>query len=712
MRALPRRARANAMKDTEGRLAGSLHIFVLSGFAVAQPLYDLIRQYPTFLVAHHVRLADLILFVTLVSFGVPIAIAVVEFTFRYISKPLGRGIHDFFVFVLSLLICLPVLKKAEIGWLPVPAGIVLAGAFTLAYHKWRHVRTAITCLSPAIVVFPAWFLFTGPVADILNSRSGELTTRAKFESTPPIVFVIFDEFTSVSLMDGQRKIDADRFPNFAAVAAQAYWFRNATTNAGVTRYAIPAMVTGAFPPRDRQTLPLLRNYPHNLFTLLEGTYSYNVIEPLTELCPDRLKNQSQSLSRSSLFTDAGLVYLHVILPSIVTERLPSVSQTWAGFLSDDGMTPEPAAEDSEAFDWKGKLGDLRKRGHYREVFRRFIAAIDEHAQPSLCFYHCSLPHLPYAYLPSTKKYDARRFPSFLNDQILVDDWYSVNVAYQRYLLQVQCVDTLLGELISALKEKGLYDRALIVLTSDHGANYVPGEPRRLLTEESYNEILPVPLIVKLPHQKEGVIDDRNVESIDVLPTIADVLGVELDWHVDGVSALSDPQNARPRKEAFTDVTKPRYYDARFEEKYDALRQKIEIFGTGKDPLALYRIGPNPELIGRHIDQMQFAKASRITIRLDNAAMFQNVRLQGATLPVAISGTIVDKRRRKPVKELVVAVNGTIYAVTRSFKLKKRQKFEKFVCLVPESSLHAGRNSVEVYITRKDPSGVIQLLRLN
>ena len=42
------------MKDTKAHIY-YLHIFVLVGFALAQPLYDLIGQYPTFLVAHDVQ---------------------------------------------------------------------------------------------------------------------------------------------------------------------------------------------------------------------------------------------------------------------------------------------------------------------------------------------------------------------------------------------------------------------------------------------------------------------------------------------------------------------------------------------------------------------------------------------------------------------------------------------------------------------------------
>ena len=55
-----------------------LHIFLLVGFALAQPLYDLIRQYPTFIVAHDVRPLQLILFAGLISFVIPLALVVMQ----------------------------------------------------------------------------------------------------------------------------------------------------------------------------------------------------------------------------------------------------------------------------------------------------------------------------------------------------------------------------------------------------------------------------------------------------------------------------------------------------------------------------------------------------------------------------------------------------------------------------------------------------------
>jgi hypothetical protein len=59
-----------------------------------------------------------------------------------------------------------------------------------------------------------------------------------------------------------------------------------------------------------------------------------------------------------------------------------------------------------------------------------------------------------------------------------------------------------------------------------------------------------PLIVKAPGQTEPRVDDANVESIDVLPTLAAAIGVDLPWPVDGADADSDEVAGRDDEKSF------------------------------------------------------------------------------------------------------------------------------------------------------------------
>ena len=116
---------------------------------------------------------------------------------------------------------------------------------------------------------------------------------------------------------------------------------------------------------------------------------------------------------------------------------------------------------------------------------------------------------------------------------------AADLALQRHLLQAQFADRLLGELLDRLDELDLYDDALVVVTADHGASFVPGTHRRLPEEETLPGIMPVPLVVKLPASTpaDGHRDDRPAETVDILPTLADALEVEVPWPLDGTSLL-------------------------------------------------------------------------------------------------------------------------------------------------------------------------------
>ena len=95
-------------------------------------------------------------------------------------------------------------------------------------------------------------------------------------------------------------------------------------------------------------------------------------------------------------------------------------------------------------------------------------------------------------------------------------------------------------LLRRLEATGLYDRALVIVTADHGVSFEPKGLMREVAPQNLADIAGVPLFVKYPGQSRGRIDDRDAKTIDIVPTIADVLGVTIPWHVDGVSLRRPP----------------------------------------------------------------------------------------------------------------------------------------------------------------------------
>jgi len=88
------------------------------------------------------------------------------------------------------------------------------------------------------------------------------------------------------------------------------------------------------------------------------------------------------------------------------------------------------------------------------------------------------------------------------------------------------LDHQLGNLIRALKQRGMYENSLIIITSDHGEafgeHHLYGHGLRL-----YDELLRVPLIVKYPNsEKKGTVFHGGVQNIDVFAEILDKVSSE------------------------------------------------------------------------------------------------------------------------------------------------------------------------------------------
>jgi arylsulfatase A-like enzyme/tetratricopeptide (TPR) repeat protein len=141
------------------------------------------------------------------------------------------------------------------------------------------------------------------------------------------------------------------------------------------------------------------------------------------------------------------------------------------------------------------LGRIQRNGE--ETLRAVQPWLDKQgAQPFFLFLHLYDPHTPYE--PPEPYFS--RYP----------DHYDGEIAY---------TDSVVGTLIDDLKKKGLYDKALIVLLSDHGEGLNEhGEEEHGMF--LYREALQVPLIVKLPgSRRAGASVKTPVQLVDVFPTI-------------------------------------------------------------------------------------------------------------------------------------------------------------------------------------------------
>jgi hypothetical protein len=190
------------------------------------------------------------------------------------------------------------------------------------------------------------------------------------------------------------------------------------------------------------------------------------------------------------------------------------------------------------------------------------------------------------------------------------------------------------------------------------------------------------------------VNDALARTLDVTPTIADVLNVPLGYRTDGRSAFSRAVRARRvvslTKRDFSAVV--RMPAARWKARRQALvRRRLRQLGSG-DWASLYTsLGPHRDLIGQDISSVRVSR--RVRARLSLARSFASVRRSSGVVPCQIAGRIRGSGTGGE-RDLAIAVNGRIEAVGRSFHLKG-ESAESYSVMVPEQSLHEGRNTVEV-----------------
>ncbi len=700
------------MNSRRPLLFEALHIFVLTGFAVAQPLFDLLARSPEFFIARRSKPVDIVFLALVLSILVPALLVAIELGLRRIHSGLGRWTHRFFVAGFTSLIVLPVLKQFEgsLGALSLLAGAGLIGMVAAtAYAKWTPVRTFLSILSPAILLFPVGFLFSPGISKVMlgNPAPGVALAATSLQTTTPVVLVIFDEFAVTSLMNQDHEVDAVLYPNFAALGKEATWFRNTTTVADNTSYAVPAILTGNYP--DHARFPILVDHPNNLFTLLAGSYDFHAIESITELCPVHLCARPTMPFRRrmrSLRSDLSRVYPHLVLPDHFLRNLPPVTHTWNNFKKD---------KQGARFDLQGNARTAQEGG--QEMFETFLSAIRPQEQkppvdhPGFYFLHSMPPHYPWDRLPSGKQYGSSRKIHYFDKEQWVGDPTLVTQGYQRHLLQVGYVDRLLGRLVARLKAAGIYDRALVVVASDHGSSFTPNEKRRPLTEENHRDIMSVPFFLKTPHQVQGAISDRALETVDIVPTITDVLDIPLPWPVDGRSAFDLTLPERQEQVIFADQARRRQvYRSDPQAKYATLDYKLGLFGSEIGEAGLFRIGPHPALLGRPVDRFLPTTTDDVRVRLDDTDRYRQIDPASDFVPAQITGQLVPARAGDHAPySLAVAVNGVIRATTQTFQYKAGDSL--FSVIVPEASFRPGENQVEVFVISEAVGGEPQITRV-
>lgn len=106
-----------------------------------------------------------------------------------------------------------------------------------------------------------------------------------------------------------------------------------------------------------------------------------------------------------------------------------------------------------------------------------------------------------------------------------------------YYGMVKCIDDNVGRIIAKLKEDGLYDKTILVFTSDHGD--MCGEHARLNKGVPYESSARIPFVIRYPQKVgAGTVVDPALTCVDFMPTILSLMDFSVPDCVEGRDAAS------------------------------------------------------------------------------------------------------------------------------------------------------------------------------
>jgi arylsulfatase A-like enzyme len=200
------------------------------------------------------------------------------------------------------------------------------------------------------------------------------------------------------------------------------------------------------------------------------------------------------------------------------------------------------------------------------VTQAAISFLRKADRPFFLFVHYFDPHYNYVLHPGYDFLPSYR-GSLESGEDIHDLWEKrsrmseddIDYLVSLYDSEIAFTDEHIGSLLSELKRLGLYDESLIVLTGDHGEEFME---RGWIghTVSLHTEVIHVPLLIKPPGNRSGVVE-THVGLIDVMPTILAYLGIEDAPPMEGKPLeLDDPEGA-PARPVFSETFNPQIHRA-------------------------------------------------------------------------------------------------------------------------------------------------------
>jgi hypothetical protein len=220
------------------------------------------------------------------------------------------------------------------------------------------------------------------------------------------------------------------------------------------------------------------------------------------------------------------------------------------------------------------------------------------------------------------------------------------------------------------------------------------------------------MLVKLPGQRSGEVVDRNVETVDILPTIAAQLGIAIPRPVDGLPLFASAEEGKERDGKLLFRVSQEKANQRFElpaqlsgrlasakRAREWLNDDRQAREEGRGLLAM---GPHRELQGRPLSGLEVVDDRGYASTLAFASSYEDVDPSSAFLPARVTGEVRSAEGEPAPHSIAVVLNGRIEATARTFSSKGSSA--RFAAMLPESAFVQGANEVEILVLEESGEG--------
>lgn len=674
-----------------------LSLLGLASLAVAEPVLSIYSKSPGIFVFYGADNPGTVLAFAAIVALVPALIATLLYQLAKLAhRRLGNGV--FYACILALVFAWSVQLlrwSANIDSTPVLAiGAALGAAgFLVAFLRSGFLRELTRVIALAAAVLAGLFMFQLNAAGLFDTATDSRdATGPAARDMPSVLFVILDEFPTVLLLDKTGKIDRSLYPNIASLADEGTWYSHYTVMASQTYNSVPAILSGTTP---KNASPTVKHYPTNLFSLLEGSHDPIALESITKLCVSEACNANldrpgrKEALLQLLASSAEIWGQRVTLGERPTISMDTyIENTTAKKQAKD----KPVLDAKKMFDPKFQI-ELAKNRPQR--LQNLVDNIKPGDRPALYFLHLQLPHSPWRFYPDGELYSVPRARQIIASHNEVD-WLT-RVAEYRLLMQAQYTDRLMGELFQRFKDEGLWDDTLVVITSDHGRSLFPNTATRSLVD-AFPHVAYVPLIIKVPNQAGGSIDTSNTLAVDLLPSIADWVGVGLDTNTDGFTFGSEAIKARgDEKPVYPLDTKKRAFPLKIgSQQVFSDRDNFPTFASRRlqGPLqagTAFETLNAPLNLSRYLGQplSNFSPSQGGNVTVDDLDAAQQQPEGRPPLGLLFGSLEADDQGGR----ILVAVNGVFVSGSPLFAFGKDKRV--FLAMLPQGTLR-GENMIELF----------------